>query len=168
MLKDRIGPEDDLRSQSATRRSIHLLPRLQRMVLRLGDDRFVPSLRVFPRLNSSLTLSTPQTASIPLVYTTPTGAITLLQISLDASNPSSLSLDEGTVVRPDDNRPLTSLVWTPSDPDLLVYTQPGKVTFWSSSVEEGKRGWEGEKTMLISKMGDWVGCSKLSGCAGEC
>ncbi|KAL7410927.1 hypothetical protein BDY24DRAFT_443614 [Mrakia frigida] len=126
---------------------------------RLGD-RFISSLAF-----SDWNYTSPTTASVPLVYTTPSGVTTLLRISLDASDSSTLSLDEGTVLRPADNRPLTSLAWAPSDRQLLVYTQPGKVTIWSPSVEEGKRGWEGERTVLLAKMGDWVGCSKLSGCA---
>jgi len=42
-MQDWTGPEDDLHSQGSTRRSIHFLPRLQRMGVRFTNHRFVLS-----------------------------------------------------------------------------------------------------------------------------
>ena len=105
-------------------------------------------------------------ASIRLAFTTAAGSVDIATISLDASQRSTVSLDSATKIHEPDDRPLTGLEWAQADREVLVCTRPGKVTLWSPSVEAGKRGWEGEKTVLLAKLECWPGVSKLSTCSG--
>lgn len=106
-------------------------------------------------------------ASIRIACTTPAGSITVAQLSLDASDLTTLKLDSTDAIHEIDDRPLTGLEWSGPDKELLISTRPGKVTLWSPGVKAGSRGWAGEKTVLLAKLGDSPGSSKLSTCSGE-